>query len=154
MTILETIQKAGSPAQKGATIEQLCEELTELQQKIADLTTKAGELKQAIIEHCGVKDEGQQSFVIADKWRVTTKREHSRLVDQEQARKLSENLPADIFNEVFNYKPTLKLAYYRSIRDTNPDLARLIDTAIVSRPLPPRAYVELIENDDAEVVTP
>ena len=153
MTILETIQKAGSPAQKGATIEQLCEELTELQQKIADLTTKAGELKQAIIEHCGVKDEGQQSFVIADKWRVTTKREHSRLVDQEQARKLSESLPAQIFDDVFSYKPSLKLSGYRAIKDTNPDLIKLIDTAIVSRPLPARAYVELIE-DDKEVVTP
>lgn len=144
MSIIDTIKPPGAQ-QKGATIEQLCEELTEIQQKIADFTDQAGELKQAIIEHCGVKDEGQQSFVIADKWRVTTKREHSRLVDQEQARRLSENLPADIFNDVFAYKPSLKLTGYRAIKDTNPDLIKLIDTAIVSRPLPARAYVELIE---------
>ena len=154
MSIIDTIKPPGAQ-QKGATVAELCSDLRSVMDEIARLNDKAGKLKQAIIQECGVRDEGEQSFHIehADgrQFRVKTRQDFSRLVDPEQARNLSENLPAQVFNDVFGYKPSLKLHGYRAIADTNPDLRKLIDTAITSRPLPPRCTVEVINDEDTEV---
>lgn len=153
MSIIDTIKPPGAQ-QKGATVAELCSNLRSALDKIAALNDKAGELKQAIIEECGVRAEGEQSFHIehADgrRFRVKTRQDFSRLVDPEQARRLSESLPAQVFDDCFSYKPSLKMHGYRAIADTNPDLRKLIDTAITSRPLPPRCTVEVINNEDTE----
>ena len=154
MSIIDTIKPPGAQ-QKGATVAELCSDLRSVMDEIARLNDKAGKLKQAIIQECGVRDEGEQSFHIehADgrQFRVKTRQDFSRLVDPEQARNLSENLPAQVFNDVFGYKPSLKLHGYRAIAETNPVLRKLIDTAITSRPLPPRCTVEVINDEDTEV---
>jgi hypothetical protein len=154
MSIIDTIKPPGVQ-QKGATVAELCSDLRGVLDEIARLNDKAGELKQAIIRECGVREEGEQSFYIehADgrQFRVKTRQDFSRLVDPEQARNLSENLPAQVFDDCFSYKPSLKMHGYRAIADTNPDLRRLLDTAITSRPLPPRCTVEVINNEDTEV---
>jgi hypothetical protein len=154
MSIIDTIKPPGAQ-QKGATVAELCSELRSVQDQIAALNDKAGELKLEIIGHVGLREEGEQSFHIEHpdgrQFRVKTRQDFSRLVDPEQARNLSENLPAQIFDDCFSYKPSLRLSGYRAIADTNPKLRRLVDTAITSRPLPPRCTVEVINEDDTEV---
>ena len=154
MSIINTIKPPGAQ-QKGATVAALCSELRAIQDEIAHLNNKVGEVKQAIIRECGLRDEGEQSFHIEHpdgrQFKVKTRQDFSRLVDPEQARRLSENLPAQVFDDCFSYKPSLRLSGYRAIADTNPDLRKLIDTAITSRPLPPRCTVEVINDEDTEV---
>lgn len=154
MSIIDTIKPPGAQ-QKGATVAELADRAAELMAQIASATDQLAGVKQELIKELGVKDEGSQSFHIegnsGQQYKIKTVQSISRLVDAEQARKLSENLPAQIFDDVFTYKPTLKLGGYRAIEDTNPELLKLIDTALTSRPLPPRCDVEVINEDDTEV---
>ena len=154
MSIIDTIKPPGAE-QKGATIGELADRAAELMAEIASATDKLSEVKQQLIAELGVKEEGSQSFHVegnsGQQYKVITKQEKSRLVDAEQARQLSESLPAQIFNDVFAYKPSLKLSGYRAVRDTNSDLLKLIDTAVVTRPLPPRCTIEVLEDESLGV---
>jgi hypothetical protein len=154
MSIIDTIKPPG-PEQKGAAIAELADRAAELMAQIASATDQLAEVKASLIGQLGVKDEGSQSFHIegnsGQQYKIKTIQSISRLVDAEQCRHLSQNLPAQIFDDLFTYKPTLKLGGYRAIRDTNPELLKLIDTALTSRPLPPRCDVEVINEDDTEV---
>ena len=113
-------------------------------------------MKQQLIEQLGVKDEGSQSFHVegnsGQQYKVITKQEKSRLVDAEQARQLSESLPAQIFNDVFIQAIFEARSGYRAIKDTNPDLIKLIDTAVVTRPLSPRCTIEVLEDESLGVM--
>ena len=150
MSIIDTIKPPGAQ-QKGATVAELADRAAELMAQIASATDQLAGVKQQLIAELGVKEEGSQSFHVegnsGQQYKIVTKQQMSRLVDAEQARNLSENLPAQVFDDVFAYKPTLKLGGYRAIKDTNPDLIKLIDTALTTRPLPPRCDVEVIQED-------
>lgn len=154
MSIIDTIKPPGAQ-QKGATVAELADRAAELMAQIASATDQLAEVKIRLMSELGVKEEGSQSFHIegnsGQQYKIVTRQEMSRLVDAEQCRRLSENLPAQIFNDVFSYSPKLMLGAYRAIADTNPDLRKLIDTAITTRPLPPRCTVEVINEDDTEV---
>ena len=154
MSIIDTIKPPGAE-QKGATIGELADRAAELMAEIASANDKLTAVKAALIEQLGVKDEGSQSFHVegnsGQQYKVITRQEKSRLVDATVARQLSENLPAQVFDDVFAYKPSLRLSGYRAIKDTNPDLIKLIDTAVISRPLPPRCTIEVLEDESLGV---
>ncbi len=114
-------------------INSLADSVLQLQSEEREIKRKIDEQKAALIELCGIKDEGSQSFH-TDSYKVTTQQSIVRTVDASVVRALRDRVPEATYENVFVWKPSLDLKNYKALKEMAPNLAAIVDEAITSKP--------------------
>jgi hypothetical protein len=88
----------------------------------------------------GLKEEG--SFgVEGDDYKITTTQPLTRTVDAKLAQDIYRQLPKDLADGIFTWKPSLNLRLYRELSKYQPDYHAAISRAIVTKPGKPQVKV-------------
>lgn len=114
-------------------INSLADSVLQLQSEEREIKRKIDEQKAALIELCGIKEEGSQSFH-TDAYKVTTQQSIVRTVDASVVRALRDRVPEATYENVFVWKPSLDLKNYKALKEMAPNLAAVVDEAITSKP--------------------
>ena len=104
--------------------------------QIASLKKNELILEQAIVDAVGVKCEGSHTKK-TQFFKVTTTGKLSRTVDQEKVEALRAMIPAEAFESLFNFKPSLNTKSLRDIKELHPEIYAIIQTAITSKAAKP-----------------
>lgn len=97
-----------------------------------------------IIDHCGHKEEGAQSFN-TEIFKITTTGKMTRTIDQSKLDELRANIPQALFNRLFTYKPTLVLREYKYIQKNEPDSFQEVSKVITAKPAKTALKVEAVK---------
>jgi hypothetical protein len=99
---------------------------------------------QAIIDRVGVEREG--SFTVrCDHYKVTTTQPIARTVNKTAAIELRREIPEDIWEGMFDFKPSLNVRLFKDCEDLRPDVFKAVCRAITSKPGKPQLRVEVLE---------
>lgn len=99
---------------------------------------------QAIIDKVGVEREG--SFTVrCDHYKVTTTQPVTRTVNKTAAIELRREIPEDIWEGMFDFKPSLNVRLFKDCEDLRPDVFKAVCRAITSKPGKPQLRVEFLE---------
>lgn len=115
------------------TLDQLCAILAVEKAKLARQQRNVREAEEAIIKVVGAKDEG--SFTVhCDNYKVTTTQPVNRVVDPILAQNAMKQLPKDIADSVFTWKPQLSARVYKDIQKYQPQWFDAVSRAVTSKP--------------------
>lgn len=123
-------------------IDSIADAIVGLKAQKQDIQNQIDDLQNQMIEIVGIKEEGSQSFH-TDRYKVGTTAGFTRTLDQSEVRRLADVLPEDTYANVFDWKPSLNLRNYRSLKELAPNLATYVDQAITTKPNKPAVKVEV-----------
>lgn len=91
------------------------------------------EAEVAIIAAVGAETEG--SFTVrGDRCKITTTQPIARSVDKDTALAISRELPADIFEAMFDFKPSLNVRLFKECEHLRPEIYSQVAKAVTSKP--------------------
>ena len=147
--------QAPGAKQKGATVAELCSDLRSVMDEIARLNDKAAELKQAIIEEWASATRASSlstlSTLTVASLRSRPVRTSAVLWTPSRRAICPRTCRRRSLMMFLVTSPACAALDTARLQTQIPDLRKLIDTAITSRPLPPRCTVEVINDEDTEV---
>lgn len=89
--------------------------------------------EEAIIRAVGAKDEG--SFTVrCDHYKVTTTQPVRRTLNESTIRAIRREIPEDIFEAMFDYKPSLNVRLFKECQELRPEVYNLVAKAVTSKP--------------------
>lgn len=90
-------------------------------------------IEQDIIAAVGVEDEG--SFTVrSDNFKVTTTQPVSRSVNKTTVEAIRREMPEDLFQSMFDFKPSLNVKLFKECRELRPEIYALAARAVTSKP--------------------
>lgn len=122
-----------NPQNNEPTLDQLCAILVAEKARLAIQQRNVREAEDALIAHVGSRDEGSFS-VTSERYKVTTTQPVRRTVEPKLARDVMRELPADIADAIFTWKPELSLRVYRELEKYRPELHDAVSRAVTSKP--------------------
>lgn len=123
-------------------IESKLEELSRAKIASIEALQREERLKREILDLVGYHEERAHSVVINDRWKVTTQGRINRTIDTRQWESVEQKIPEGIAKRVVKLKPSLNLRELRFIQNNEPELYRIIATAITAKPGKPSLTVE------------
>ena len=115
------------------TLDQLCGVLEFHKAQLKMVQGHIHKAEQAIIDAVGVREEGSFS-VNCDAYKVTTTQPVSRSVNADLAKDLMLELPKDIADAIFTWKPSLSVRVYKELEKYQATTFAQISRAITSKP--------------------
>lgn len=89
--------------------------------------------EEAIIKAVGAKDEG--AFTVkCDHYKVTTNQPVRRTVNKTTALAIRREMPEDLYEALFDFKPSLNTRLFKDLEISNPEVFRLAAKAVTSKP--------------------
>ncbi len=99
--------------------------------KLAQETVAAAET--AIVQMVGSRDEG--AFTVAcDNFKVTTNQPINRSVNKTTVEAIRREIPEDIFQAMFDFKPSLNVKLFKECQHLRPEVYDLVARAVTSKP--------------------
>jgi len=96
---------------------------------------------QAVIDAVGVESEG--SFTVrCDHYKVTTTQPINRTVNKSLAIDLRREIPEDIWEGLFDFKPSLNVRLFKDCQELRPEVYALAQKAVTSKPGKPQLKIE------------
>lgn len=90
-------------------------------------------IEQDIIAAVGVEDEG--SFTVrSDNFKVTTTQPVTRSVNKATVEAIRREMPEDLFQAMFDFKPSLNVKLFKECRELRPEVYALAAKAVTSKP--------------------
>jgi hypothetical protein len=122
------------------TLDDLAQAHLKAREALAEAQRALQDINDQIIEVVGLKEEG--SFgVEGDDYKITTTQPLTRTVDAKLAQDIYRQLPKDLADGIFTWKPSLNLRLYRELSKYQPDYHAAISRAIVTKPGKPQVKV-------------
>lgn len=114
-------------------LDQLSVNLLNAKKRLSAAQEDVREAEVAIIAAVGAEDEG--SFTVrADHFKITTTQPITRTVDKDTAVALSRELPPDIFEAMFDFKPSLNVRLFKECEHLRPEIYHQVAKAVTSKP--------------------
>jgi hypothetical protein len=104
--------------------------------------------EEALIAAVGLKDEGTQSAK-TNWYKVSVTQSLDRKLTDDYAERL-DSLPPDLFCRLIKHKPSLNVTAFKQLAVANPEVYRLVCSAVVTKPSKPSVKIERIENTQKE----
>lgn len=124
-------------------LDQLAFNLANAKMALSAAQEDVREAEVAIIAAVGAEDEG--SFTVrADHFKITTTQPISRTVNKTTVLAISRELPPDIFEAMFDFKPSLNVRLFKECEHLRPEIYRLVSKAVTSKPGKIAVAVEVI----------
>lgn len=123
-------------------IDVLADLLISLQEEEREVKARIDDAKAKLIELCGIKEEGSQSFH-TDAYKITTQQNIVRTLDAGAVRAMRDRVPESTYENVFTWKPSLDLKNYKALKEMAPNLASIVDEAVTSKPAKAGVKVEV-----------
>lgn len=118
---------------KEPTLNQLCAILLAEKAKLAAVQRNVREAEEAVVCHVGAKEEG--SFTVhSDRYKVTTTQPVNRKVEPHLAKQLYGRIPQDIYDGLFDWKPSLSVKLYKELEKHQPEMFDVVSEAVISKP--------------------
>lgn len=111
----------------------------------AELTAAKSEMEQAeaaLLKAVGHQVEGSSSFVIADKYKITTTGKINRTISAPLWNEIKNKIPEPLANRLVQYKPSLNLRELRYVELNEQDWFKIIAPAITAKPAKPSIEVK------------
>jgi len=86
----------------------------------------------AIVSAVGSEDEGSLT-VRSDSFKITTTQPVNRSVDKEALEAIRREFPEDLFEAMFDYKPSLNVRLFKECEHLRPEVYRLACKAVTSK---------------------
>lgn len=101
------------------------------------------EAEVAIVNAVGAEDEG--SFTVrCDNFKITTTQPIGRTVNKTTALAIARELPPDIWEAMFDFKPSLNVRLFKECQHLRPEVYSLVAKAVTSKPGKIAVSVEVI----------
>lgn len=100
--------------------------------------------EEALLAMLEARDEGTVS-ARGDAWKVTARYGINRTVDAAALEAVRAAVPCDLFEQVIEYKPAIKLPGLRYMRNNEPQTYAVLAQAITAKPAKPSVSIEAIE---------
>lgn len=114
-------------------LDQLAFRLAHARQALAAAQEDVREAEAAIINAVGAEDEG--SFTVrSDHFKVTTIQPINRTVNRTTALAISRELPPDIYEAMFDFKPSLNVKLFKECEHLRPEIYALVSKSVTSKP--------------------
>jgi hypothetical protein len=130
------------------TLDDLAAEHLAAKQAVAEANARLQAINDRIVEIVGTKDEGSFS-IEGGAYKITTTQPLTRSVNKTTAQDVYRQLPQDLANGVFDWKPSLNLKLYRELEKYQPDYHALISKAVTTKPGKPQVKVVEIAGPEA-----
>lgn len=98
----------------------------------------------AIVSAVGSEDEGSLT-VRSDSFKITTTQPVNRSVDKEALEAIRREFPEDLFEAMFDFKPSLNVKLFKECEHLRPEVYRLACKAVSSKPGKISVRVESLE---------
>lgn len=100
----------------------------------------------AIVSAVGSEDEGSLT-VRSDSFKITTTQPVNRSVDKEALEAIRREFPEDLFEAMFDYKPSLNVKLFKECEHLRPEVYALACKAVTSKPSKISVKVELLKGE-------
>lgn len=97
----------------------------------------------AVIDAVGLEQEGSFS-VQCDHYKVTTTQPINRSVNKSLAVDLRREIPEDIWEAMFEFKPSLNVRLFKDCKELRPEVFNLVQRAVTSKPGKPQLKIEAL----------
>ena len=126
--------------------DELAYQLESCRKEIANLRAFESQLEAKVIELIGQKDEGAKSQKGAY-YSATTTAKVTRKLDEIQFQALKETgvIPAEALNALVKIETKLDTRAYKEFHKTNPDVAKIFDRCVISKPGKTSVSIKAIE---------
>lgn len=112
---------------------------------LADAQRKVLDAEQAIIDATGSEDEG--AFTVrSELFKITTTQPVNRSVDKDALQAIRREFPEDLFEAMFDFKPSLNVKLFKECQHLRPEVYALACKAVTSKPGKISVKVEPIAN--------
>lgn len=114
--------------------------------KIAEVRARDARIdaENAVLAHMTEREEGSTSLRGLG-WKATATYGVNRTIDDAALNAVRGTVPADLFDQVFGWKPALRLEGLRYVRNNEPEAYAVLAQAITARPAKPSVRIEMIE---------
>lgn len=100
--------------------------------------------EESLLALLDTRDEGTVS-ARGDAWKVTARYGINRTVDAAALEAVRAAVPREMFEQVIEYKPAIKLPGLRYMRNNEPQTYAVLAQAITAKPAKPSVSIEAIE---------
>jgi len=145
MTSLNAVPTEAKPQE---TLDQLAVEHLEAKKAVAEAKARLQAVDDRIVEIVGLKDEGSFSLEV-DFHKITTTQPLTRSVNKTTAQEIYRQLPRDLADGIFDWKPSLNLKLFRQLAKYQPDYHALISKAVTTKLGKPQVKVAEIAGPEA-----
>lgn len=123
------------------TLDDLCAEYLQAKAALKLAQQHTDRAAQRIIEAVGLNDEG--SFTVkCDGYKVTTTQPINRSLNKSLVHDLRREIPADIWDAMFEFKPSLNVRLFKECQELRPDVHHAVSKAVTSKPGKPQLKLE------------
>lgn len=120
-----------------------CYELQQAKSAEGDAKRRRIAAEEKVIELVGKKEEGSKSQKTIF-YKAATIGKLDRKVDNDALPAVKSEIPEEIFNSVFRYKPEVSVSGLRKVKEDHPDLFPIITRAITTKPAKTAVKVEIL----------
>lgn len=114
------------------SIDQLAASLLAAKATLRDHQKAVADAEAALIARVGAKDEG--SFTVkSERYKVTTTQPITRKADPYIAKQLINEMPRDIYDGLFEWRPNLSAKVYKDLEKYQPELFAKVSKAVTSK---------------------
>lgn len=135
-----TLSVAPSIAPAQPTLDDLASAHLAAKQAVKQAQDHLQAINDQIVASVGLKDEGAFS-VDCDAFKVTTTQPINRSVDQKLAIDLVRELPKDIGDSLFTWKPSVNLTILRELQKYQPETYTKVSKVITAKPGKPSVKI-------------
>lgn len=136
------VNKQPTPTEeKGSALFLLIEAYNQQKAILDAAKAKFAAIEEELIEEIGYKPEGSFTAHI-DGFKITTTGRMSRRIDEKKWAELAEYIPAPLANRLIKTKLDINLRELRYIEQNEPELYKVVASAVTTRPGKPSIKVE------------
>lgn len=136
------------PNKPDPTLDELAEMHLQAKRMLDSAKAHLDLINEKIVQVVGTKDEGAFSLE-GDFHKITTTQPLTRSVDAKLAKDIYQQLPRDLADGIFTWKPSLNLKLYRELAKYQPDYHALISKAVTTKPGKPAVAVKVVDRPEA-----
>lgn len=125
-------------------IDRLAYEWSKAKRKEAEARERRADIEERIAAIIGVKEEGTVTLN-TDWYKITTNGGFNRSVDRKVLDNIERDIPPQYLGMVFDYKPSLRLKEFRTLKKTDPEIHRLVSKCITAKPKKTAISVKKLE---------
>lgn len=116
------------------SIDQLSAELIAAKKQKDDAAKLVASIEQQIILKQGTAGEEGTKTEEYEEFKVSVVTGYNYKVDQKVLEQIRSELPTDLFNSAFSFKPSLDLKFFRGLKASNPEAFGKVVRAVTATP--------------------